>query len=321
MPTIVQPRVLPPDLEERWNAVQRSEILRTDIPDYTTYSVRTALGLSEAQAGLKEGPVCYSREAIQEFHATAFGSAVTDAGNFRTRMVQVGDVYGADGVRIGRELDLLENQHRHLHENARTPEDRLVAVAFAHARMVQIHPFTDGNGRTARAFMAAEASQEFGVDSEKVMEAIEADREGYIKAISQTSGQVVFHDEEIEDEGKHSFLTRFAQLFDTATDIPKEHHRVTREKVGILNGLVSYFAEKIEAAGGPAFHLKEIPDQNGEIYAPFHVRPCPATSYTLPAWEADWKNSQTCAAPDPNPLPSDSSSHFHRKRDNVDIDI
>ncbi len=66
-------------------------------------------------------------------------------GKFRTRDVKVGKHVPISPGAISKFMDRFENAYRHLGK-----VDQIVAAAYAHHRLLWIHPFLDGNGRVAR---------------------------------------------------------------------------------------------------------------------------------------------------------------------------
>lgn len=81
---------------------------------------------------------------LRELHKRLFGQVWGWAGTFRTREKNI----GIDPIRIGVDLQALLDDARYWTEN-KTYEP-LEAAARFHHRLVQIHPFPNGNGRHAR---------------------------------------------------------------------------------------------------------------------------------------------------------------------------
>ena len=103
-----------------------------------------------------------SPELILLFHRLAcFDLPTRIVGRSRTTDVWLGDVKGerADHVQppptheVPGPLSDLCVQWQKEYSSLRTQEQKLKAVAVFHARFLMIHPFTDGNGRSARAIL------------------------------------------------------------------------------------------------------------------------------------------------------------------------
>jgi cell filamentation protein len=310
--------------DPRWTALQRSGDLREDVTDYREYFQRAVLGLATAASELSREPeFSYAPERVAQFHRTAFEGVDKTAGEYRTRMVQFGDVYGADGIRVERELELLEHQHRALSSQAQTREETLAGIVFAHARFIRIHGFNDGNGRTGRALMTEEAVRSFGISPSVFMETLENNRAQYMSARNAADGEVTLLPDAVSSE-KRGFMSKFLHLFSDPESDPQFASKISRDKVGNLAPLASLIGEAITVAGGGEFDLRTLFTPDGELYAPFHVAPALATNYELPSWNDDWKNS--IVSPDAKNQPTFG---FLRRpawetrpdRDNVSVEI
>lgn len=95
---------------------------------------------------------CFSEEIIKNLHKLFYsGIDVHDAGQYRTHQVFItGTEYippkPEEVNRLMKELtDELNDKRNTLHP--------VILAAYAHRRLVDIHPFTDGNGRCARLLM------------------------------------------------------------------------------------------------------------------------------------------------------------------------
>ena len=95
---------------------------------------------------------CFSEEIIKNLHKLFYsGIDVHDAGQYRAHQVFItGTEYippkPEEVKRLMKELtDELNDKRNTLHP--------VILAAYAHRRLVDIHPFTDGNGRCARLLM------------------------------------------------------------------------------------------------------------------------------------------------------------------------
>jgi hypothetical protein len=78
--------------------------------------------------------------------------------------------------RLNIELEMWTAQSKEMFQEAKTPHEKIAAVAFSHCRFERIHPFRDGNGRTGRAIINSELTAEFGANPSRALFA----RETYI---------------------------------------------------------------------------------------------------------------------------------------------
>ncbi len=85
-----------------------------------------------------------TEDFIKRLHAKMLGDVWAWAGTFRVTERNI----GIDPARIPIELRMTLDDARHWVENTTFPPDE-IAVRFHH-RFVAIHPFPNGNGRTAR---------------------------------------------------------------------------------------------------------------------------------------------------------------------------
>lgn len=106
------------------------------------YMLRTARG----------GELCFSEDVILQLHALFYsGIDPEHAGRYRT-----GQVFISGAEYIPPAADEVPEQMAGLIDELNAKKDNLHPVllaAYAHRRLVDIHPFQDGNGRTARLLM------------------------------------------------------------------------------------------------------------------------------------------------------------------------
>ncbi|MCI0497718.1 MAG: Fic family protein [Thermoplasmata archaeon] len=111
-----------------------------------------AVGNAEAfdlVATLADGRRRIDHVTIQGVHALVARGKVEDAGRYRTHNVRITGAVRSppDFRKVVRLLD------RYIRDVARDGSHPIVAAAFVHHRFVEIHPFSDGNGRVARLLM------------------------------------------------------------------------------------------------------------------------------------------------------------------------
>jgi cell filamentation protein len=117
-----------------------------------------ALGVARVERYLLEEldyPVELSTGLLQELHRRAFGHLYDWAGQWRKEVPNVGAYLPPDAYRVPMLLYEYVDELRHRQDQLPTePTAQQVAglLAYAHHHLVAIHPFTNGNGRTARLF-------------------------------------------------------------------------------------------------------------------------------------------------------------------------
>ncbi|WP_303312709.1 Fic family protein [Hymenobacter sp. BT730] len=117
-----------------------------------------ALGVATVERYLLEEldyPVDLSVALLQDLHRRAFAHLYDWAGQWRQHVPNVGAYLPPPAQRVPQLLYELIDELRHrqgLLPTEPTREQVAGLLAYAHHRLVAIHPFTNGNGRTARLF-------------------------------------------------------------------------------------------------------------------------------------------------------------------------
>lgn len=117
-----------------------------------------ALGVARAERYLVEEldyPVELSVSLLQDLHRRAFGQLYDWAGQWRRTVPNVGAYLPPAAGRVPQLLYEFMDELRHRQQqlgSAPPAEEVAYLLAYAHHRLVAIHPFTNGNGRTARLF-------------------------------------------------------------------------------------------------------------------------------------------------------------------------
>ena len=100
-----------------------------------------------------------TEQFIRELHRRLFGDVWKWAGQFRRTEKNI----GIDPLEIGVQLRMLLDDARYWADHATFPP--LEAAARFHHRLVQIHPFPNGNGRHGRIAADTYITDRFGVDA------------------------------------------------------------------------------------------------------------------------------------------------------------
>jgi cell filamentation protein len=128
------------------------------LTDKEALNEQEALGVATVERFLLEEldyPVDLSVTLLQELHQRAFQHLYDWAGQWRRTVPNVGAYLPPPAARVPQLLYEFIDELRHRQGLLPAmPSANQVAelLAYAHHRLVAIHPFTNGNGRTARLF-------------------------------------------------------------------------------------------------------------------------------------------------------------------------
>ncbi|TGE22700.1 Fic/DOC family protein [Hymenobacter metallicola] len=129
---------------------------RLGITNKEELNEQEALGVATVERYLLEEleyPVDLSTFLLQDLHRRAFGHLYEWAGQWRTQVPNVGAYLPPAAARVPMLLYEFFDELRHrmgLFAEEPTRDQVAELLAYAHHRLVAIHPFTNGNGRTAR---------------------------------------------------------------------------------------------------------------------------------------------------------------------------
>ena len=95
----------------------------------------------------------FSTQLLLEIHSIAFFELYDWAGKWRTTQVIVGQLTPPEPIQILQLMyQFIDNLNFKIN-NAKTSQEHLECLIFAHYEFVRIHPFNNGNGRTGRIVM------------------------------------------------------------------------------------------------------------------------------------------------------------------------
>ena len=132
----------------------------TDAPEDNLLGLtdRRLLDEAEAEGIIRAENYLYDLSEDTEFtvallldlHREAFGRVYEWAGQYRRSNPNVGDFLPPAFQQVPTLLYQFAEEVQHRQRLVHTEADVVALLAYAHHRFVAIHPFTNGNGRTAR---------------------------------------------------------------------------------------------------------------------------------------------------------------------------
>lgn len=151
-----------------------------------------AINLAEAQgvAEAEESLLHYDVDTridtylILEIHKTAFGHLYDWAGKLRFVDVTVGSFTPPPYSKIPNLMAEFSDQLQYLINSIKNENDLVYALAYAHHRILAIHPFNNGNGRTARLVTNLIAYMH-GYEAVQIYHREGTSREEYIQAVKK----------------------------------------------------------------------------------------------------------------------------------------
>ncbi|MEJ7661193.1 MAG: Fic family protein [Hymenobacter sp.] len=164
------------------------------ITDRQELNEQEAVGVATVERYLLEDldyPVELSVSLLQDLHRRAFGRLYDWAGQWRRTVPNVGAYLPPAAGRVPQLLYEFVDELRHRQQQLpATPTTEATAglLAYAHHRLVAIHPFTNGNGRTARLFTNLLAYQYGYQEVILYQRAPGAGRAQYLQTIRQADG-------------------------------------------------------------------------------------------------------------------------------------
>ena len=104
---------------------------------------------------------CFTAEDIRTMHKVWLGDIYEWAGEYRQVNLSKGDFHFASAMHIPQLMEELQKVQLYKHTpcNFKSPERVIKALAEVHVELVLIHPFREGNGRTARILSTLMAFQ------------------------------------------------------------------------------------------------------------------------------------------------------------------
>ncbi|HAK77166.1 MAG TPA: hypothetical protein DCR35_08515 [Runella sp.] len=190
-------------MNDETNATPSAEDNLLNITDKQLLNLYEASGIAKAEIMLQEmdAEARFDISLILEIHRTAFSELYNWAGKWRTVQVQVGKLTPPHPSQVPTLMyqyaDDVDFRLNLVNEKGEIAE----LLAYLHHRFVWIHPFNNGNGRTARLLLNAAAMLK-GYEPIQLYHRLGEARKEYINALRAA------------DEGDLNVLTQliFAEL-------------------------------------------------------------------------------------------------------------
>lgn len=165
----------------------------TDAPEDNLLGLtdRRLLDEAEAEGIIRAENYLYDLPEDTEFtvallfdlHRVAFGRVYDWAGQYRRSNPNVGDFLPPAFQQVPTLLYQFAEEVQYRQQSIRTEAELVALLAYAHYRFVAIHPFTNGNGRTARLLTNFLAFRYGYQEVELYQRAAGEGREVYLRAI------------------------------------------------------------------------------------------------------------------------------------------
>ncbi len=142
-------------MQENTNWTPSPEDNLLNLTDKDAINEQEAKGIAIAELyifGL-ETELPLTTNLILEIHRKAFEHLYYWAGKWRTTNITVGQLEPPEPNQLIQLMyQFIDNLNFKI-VNAKTKQDHIVCLVYAHYEFVRIHPFNNGNGRTGRIFM------------------------------------------------------------------------------------------------------------------------------------------------------------------------
>lgn len=118
------------------------------ITDLNELNAQEALGIIRAEDAILDLPLdfVFDVKLVLDIHITAFGHLYEWAGKWRTEGTNI----GIDKEKVPYAMIEYCDQVNWLKNNIKNEDDLIHCLFYTHHRCTFIHPFNNGNGRTAR---------------------------------------------------------------------------------------------------------------------------------------------------------------------------
>jgi cell filamentation protein len=128
---------------------------KLDLTDKNLINEYEAKGIAAAELFVFEldSETEISTQLLLKIHRIAFSELYDWAGSWRTTKVTVGQLTPPEPSKVLQLMyQFIDNLNFKI-RNAKTKQDHIDCLTFAHYEFIRIHPFNNGNGRTGRILM------------------------------------------------------------------------------------------------------------------------------------------------------------------------
>lgn len=156
-------------------------------------------------AATKLGKPFLSQQIIKALNFHAIACLHTNAGEYRPCEVKVGNYKPPEHFRVSALMDDFTNSVNHGLDNT----DAVVLATFVLWRLNYIHPFINGNGRTARAacyFVLCVKAGGWLTGETLLPELLRRDRDEYVKALQSVDQSIL--DGKLDLSALHALVSR-----------------------------------------------------------------------------------------------------------------
>ncbi len=141
------------DNNTNWTPSPDANIL--DLTDKNRMNEYEAKGIAAAELFVfdLDSEIEISTQLLLEIHSIAFSELYDWAGSWRTTTVTVGQLTPPDPSNVLQAMYQFVDNLNYKIRSAKTQQDHIDCLTFAHYEFIRIHPFNNGNGRTGRILM------------------------------------------------------------------------------------------------------------------------------------------------------------------------
>lgn len=177
-------------MEDKTNSTPSPEDNKLNLSDIKIINEYEAKGIAMAELYVFEldSETEISTQLLLEIHRIAFSELYDWAGSWRTTAVTVGQLTPPEPSKVLQLMyQFIDNLNFKI-RNAKTEQDHIHCLTFAHYEFIRIHPFNNGNGRTGRILMNIVALK-FGYKPIELYHREGDSRKTYIEAMKLADDQ------------------------------------------------------------------------------------------------------------------------------------
>lgn len=178
--------------KHEWGHLKAQGVLADGIESLSQYEDKVSANYSKFvdKSIDKKIPKIMPSSKILVVHGELFGDVMHSAGQFSKKQMAFGGMTGSPPANFAKDIKALDVRFKKMLAGAKTLDQKIEALAVQHASLVNIHPFEDGNGRSARAILEVNINTcaiKHGLKIEKPP--IEPEKKAYINALNLARNQ------------------------------------------------------------------------------------------------------------------------------------